>query len=197
MTFLRNRHPALSFCVEHDLLGKPVPTFRIMLLAGDATCERDYLGRSVLVGLSWVDLSWVDRRSSAAPLPGRARPSRHRIGRAGPRRYTGRLAAHPVRQVRQMLARGLPGRRRQQKRRQRQRCPFECREDDSSRRDRTGMWRSRRIIMALCTSISTSHNSGHWPPASSSMPRLAQNSLPKRHKDELDVGGDAKLALMR
>ena len=36
------------------------------------------------------------------------------FGRAAPRRHTGRLAAHPMRHVRQMLARGLPGARRQQ-----------------------------------------------------------------------------------
>jgi hypothetical protein len=36
------------------------------------------------------------------------------FGGTAPRRHTGRLATHPMRHVRQMFARGLPGARRQQ-----------------------------------------------------------------------------------
>jgi len=49
------------------------------------------------------------------------------LGRAGPRRYIRGLATHPVRQVRQMLARGLPGARRQRNAGKAEQCPFACR----------------------------------------------------------------------
>jgi hypothetical protein len=50
------------------------------------------------------------------------------FGRAAPRRHTGRLATHPMRHVRQMLARGLPGARRQQNADKAEQGPFGCQE---------------------------------------------------------------------
>jgi len=84
-----------------------------------------------LIGLGLISLGLISLGLIGVLRPRRFLGARGHPGivlrRAGPRRYTGRLAAHPVRQVRQMLARGLPGARRQRNAGKAEECPFECR----------------------------------------------------------------------
>ena len=100
---------------------------------------------------SSADQSWADR-SWAAPLPGRARPSRHRIGASRA------VAVHPQAR-RPSSAAGPPDARPRFARRT---TTAKCRQDkagpsgpmsdsgrgDSLRRDANALWRSRRVIMA-------------------------------------------------
>jgi len=89
-----------------------------------------------LIGLGLIGLGLIGLGLICLGLIGVLRPRRFLgarghpgivLGRAGPRRYTGRLAAHPVRQVSQMLTRGLRGARRQRNAGKAEQCPFECR----------------------------------------------------------------------
>ena len=162
-----------------------------------------------LIGLGLIGLGLIGLGLICLGLIGVLRPRRFLgarghpgivLGRAAPRRYTGRLAAHPVRQVRQMLARGLPGARRQRNAGKAEQCPFECREGMIHLgKNCTGMWRSRRIIMAaLHLRSRLLHNSGHGPLASSSMPRRSPK-IPCRSATRTSSMSEVtpSLALMR
>jgi len=76
----------------------------------------------LLIGLGLIGVLRPRRFLGARGHPGIV------LGRAGPRRYTGRHAAHPARQVRQMLTRGLPGARRQRNAGKAEEGPFKFRD---------------------------------------------------------------------
>jgi len=110
-------------CAGFDSLFAQPGLFADQLQGIDAMCE-PRLFRLIgfgLIGLGLIGVLRPRRFLGARGHPGIV------LGRAAPRRYTGRLSAHPVRQVRQMLARGLPGARRQRNAGKAEQCPFECR----------------------------------------------------------------------
>ena len=120
-------------CAGFDRLFAQPGLFADQLQGIDAMCGPRLFR---LIGLGLIDFGLIGLGLIGLGLIGVLRPRRFLgarghpgivLGRARPRRYTGRLAAHPVRQVRQMLARGLPGARRQRNAGKAEQCPFACR----------------------------------------------------------------------